>query len=346
MDLLALDADFQPVGYLPYTNLQWTREYYTTGQFSAQVAPDSYDPSMRYLYTPERPEVGIIQKVELTSTVKGRTLQISGFFLESMLSTRVVWPTYYATGDLTSAVTKMLQTYAGDLPLVEIPDAPAGLAEDAWQETGGTVAETAYTRLQTQQKSIRARYDYLANKIVIEVWQGLDRTQSQDVNPFVTFSDGFGNLTDVKASWDDSNYRNYAIIAGEGENNDRIFEIVDASNGAPIRQVFINASQTRWDQEKQTEEQYRQSLRQEATDRLLDYQIIRNIDISAAQGGLRYREDYDLGDKVDVMLPEIGLEMEARIITAREVHKQGHMTLEIELGDKKLTRLKKARMTK
>ena len=346
MDLLALDADFQPVGYLLYTNLQWTREYYTVGQFSAQVAPDAYEQTMRYVYTPERPEVGIIQKVELTSTVKGRTLQISGFFLEGMLLTRVVWPTYYATGDLTSAVVKMQQTYAGDLPLVEIPDAPAGFAEDAWQETGGTVADVAYTRLQTQQRSLRARYDYQANKITLEVWQGLDRTQSQDVNPFVTFSDGFGNLTDAKASWDDSNYRNVAIIAGEGEGTDRIVETVDASAGAPKRQVFINAAQTQWDKDKQTEAEYRQSLRQEATDRLLDYQIIRNVDISAAQGGLRYREDYDLGDKVDVLLPEIGIEMEARIITAREVHKQGHMTVEIELGDKKLTRLKKARMTR
>lgn len=26
MELLALDADFEPVGYLPYINLQWTRE--------------------------------------------------------------------------------------------------------------------------------------------------------------------------------------------------------------------------------------------------------------------------------------------------------------------------------
>lgn len=55
MQLLGLDKDFQPVGYLQYFNLQWTREYYDIGQFSVKVDPASYSPDMAYVYTPERP---------------------------------------------------------------------------------------------------------------------------------------------------------------------------------------------------------------------------------------------------------------------------------------------------
>ena len=63
MQLLALDSSFQPVSYLPYFNLQWDREYYAIGQYSVQIAAADYDPAMAYMYTPDRPETGIIQKV-------------------------------------------------------------------------------------------------------------------------------------------------------------------------------------------------------------------------------------------------------------------------------------------
>ena len=111
MQLLALDADFQPVAYLPFFNLQWTREYYQIGNFSVQIAAADYQPTMAYLYTPDRPETGIIQKVELTETVKGRFVQLSGYFLEAILNDKVVYPAYYATGTIPAAVVAMLTTF-------------------------------------------------------------------------------------------------------------------------------------------------------------------------------------------------------------------------------------------
>lgn len=346
--MLALDASFQPVGYLAFINLQWNREYYTVGQFSVQLPAGQYTPEMAYVYTPDRPEMGIIQKVELETTSEGKRVQISGYFLEDILTDRVVWPTYYATGSLSAAVVKMIQTYAGDLPRVVIPDAPAGLADDeAWQETGGSVSAVAYTRLQTQQRSLRARYDYVKDTITIETWQGLDRTQSQDENSFVTFSDGFGNLAKLTASRDTSNYKNYAIVVSPADDSHpQIVETVDKTDGGQKKQLFIDASTVYWDPDEQTEAQYRESLRQTAEDTLLDYQTINNVDVDVSQGGYRYTVDYDLGDKVDFLLPEIGMVMEARIVTAKEVHKQGYMTVTLELGDKKLTRMKKARLKK
>lgn len=222
MQLLALDKDFQNVAYLPYFNLQWTREYYEPGQFSVQIAVAGYDPRMAYLYTPDRPETGIIQKVELTETIKGRFVQLSGYFLEALFNDKVVYPTFYATGAIPAAVVAMLRQYKADIPLMSVADAPSTQADTtAWQETGTPLANAAYTRLQTVQYSLRCRYDYAANTITAEVWQGKDRTQEQAVNPFVTFSDGFGNLTQVTASRDSSNYKNYAIVAGQDQAENR-----------------------------------------------------------------------------------------------------------------------------
>lgn len=345
MQLLALDAGFQPVAYLPYFNLQWTREYYQPGQFSVQIAAADFQPSMAYLYTPDRPETGIIQKVALTETVKGRFLQLSGYFLEANLNDKVVWPTYYATGSIPSAVVAMLRQYKDDIPLLTVADAPAVQTDEtSWQETGGQLADVAYTRLRTVQHSLRCRYDYQANTITAEIWQGMDRTQEQSANPFVTFSDGFGNLAQVDASMDRSNYKNYAVVVGQDQAENRKVAYADLSGGGYKRVLYVDARSERWDPEKQTEAEYLASLQQKGLDALLDYAVIHNVDIQAAAGGFVYREDWDLGDLVDVIVAEIGMAMQARIVTVREVFKQNNHTVEIELGDKKLTQLQKARM--
>ena len=344
MQLLALDKDFQPVGYLIPLNLQWTREYYTIGQFSIQVAAEGYTPDMAYLYRPDRPETGIIQKVQLTESLKGRFVQLSGYFLEAILNDKVVWPTYYASGSLPAAVVQMLRQYKGDIPLLDVSDAPAMQADDAWQETGGALATVAYTRLQTMQMSLRCRYDYLAGRITAEVWQGLDRTQEQSTNPFVVFSDTFRNLAQVDATLDTSNWKNYAVVAGQDEGSARKVAYADLSEGGYRRILFVDARSERWDPDEQSEAEYLESLRQRGLDALLDYQVIRSVDIDATQAGFTYLQDWDLGDKVDVALPDIGLAMQGRIITVHEVLKNNVSSISITLGDKKLTQLKKARM--
>lgn len=345
MQLLALDKDFQSLDYLPYFNLQWTREYYTTGQFSVQVAASAYDPRMAYLYTEERWETGIIQKAELTTTIKGKFVQISGYFLEASLNDKIVYPTFYASGRIPADVVSMIKQYKDDVPRVTVADAPS-LQTDAtaWQETGGELAKVAYTKLQTIQCSLRCRYNHKTGVITAEVWQGKDLTQGQSANPFVTFSAGFGNLSGVTASKDESNYKNYAVVCGEDQAENRKVAYADLSNGGYKKVLYVDARSERWDPEKQTEAEYLASLQQVGFDKLLDYVVVRNIDIQAASSGFVYLRDWDLGDLVDVIVEDVGLDMQARIITVREVFKKGNHTVEIELGDKKLTQLKKARL--
>lgn len=344
MQLLALDASFHPVGYLPCLNIQWDRKYYEVGQFSVQVAAGAYTPAMAYLYTPDRPETGIIQKVELTETIKGHFVQLSGFFLEAIPNDKVVHPTYTASGTVPQAVAAMLRQYKADIPLLTVADAPAGGETADWQETGGMLGTVAFTKLQTVQHSLRFLYDYAAGTITAEIWQGKDRTQGQTTNPFVTFSDGFGNLNEVIASRDVSNARNYAIVCGQDQAENRKTATVDLSGGGYKRVLYVDARNQRWDPDKQTEAQYLDSLCQLGRDKLLDYLPIVNVDIKADAAGFAYLKDWDLGDLVDVLVEDIGLDMQARIIAVHEVIKQGNHTVEIELGDKKLTQLQKARL--
>lgn len=94
LQVMPLDAAFNLVsGPLPYTSLMWERKYYEPGQFQMTVLSGIYDPSWAYIYTPFRPEMGIIQKVDCqdsSHTPDGQdTITISGFFLEAWLDNLV-----------------------------------------------------------------------------------------------------------------------------------------------------------------------------------------------------------------------------------------------------------------
>ena len=160
----------------------------------------------------------------------------------------------------------------------------------------------------------------------------------------MVFSDGFRNLNKVEASCDTSNAKNYAVVAGEGEGADRKVAYADLSNGGYKKQLFVDAKSERYDPEKQTQEEYLESLRQKGYDQLLRYQETQNINIDVSQSTFQYLRDFDLGDLVDAAVEDIGLALQARIVSIHEVLKQNNQTVTIELGDKKLTTLQKARL--
>ena len=77
-------------GTIPYTSLTWERRYYEPGEFSMSVLSSVYDPSWAYIYTYDRSEMGMVQKVEYDDTTPGPngedTVTVSGFFMEEWLN--------------------------------------------------------------------------------------------------------------------------------------------------------------------------------------------------------------------------------------------------------------------
>lgn len=92
LEVFAIDSQMnRATGSIPYTSLTWSRKYYECGQFSMTVPASVYDPSWAYIETDERPETGIVQKVQYTDDPtygNDDTVTISGFFLESIMNRR------------------------------------------------------------------------------------------------------------------------------------------------------------------------------------------------------------------------------------------------------------------
>lgn len=91
LEVFALNEQmFRATGSIPYRSLRWVRRYTEPGEFEMVVPSDIYDPSWAYIYTPFRPETGIIQKVQFDDSVESYagidSVTLSGFFLESVLN--------------------------------------------------------------------------------------------------------------------------------------------------------------------------------------------------------------------------------------------------------------------
>lgn len=94
LEVFILDENFDRMtGSIPYTTLKWTRRYYEPGEFMMEVPADLYLPEWKYVYADDRPETGVIQKVEFVdsdynadNSVGIDVVKISGFFLEAWLN--------------------------------------------------------------------------------------------------------------------------------------------------------------------------------------------------------------------------------------------------------------------
>lgn len=348
MDIYALDKDFNLLSIgIPYTNLQWTRRYYEAGEFMLQLPLKVYDPNWAYIGTNDRPELGMIQAIQETGEGDVGVI-LSGFFCEKMLDDKTCFPRYIGDVPKTeTAVRSIFNKYKKDLPIV-LGQANNPLLGDRTQSdfTDDQMGRKLYSMLESRECSLRVNYDFVGNQLKLEVWQGLDRTQSQKTdnpNPYQVFSTEFGNIVNKSLTIDESGVKNYAIIPVNADDNgkERATYYLDWSNGGYRREIVFDMRSSR-PEDGQTTADFKEGILQEAAEKLQAYLKVEDINIQQA-GNIGYMVDYDLGDKCDVILSDIGVKMETRIVEVLEVFKaDGGHAVTIGLGNKRIDNTRRA----
>lgn len=335
MQILALKEDYTISDVLNPLNVQWNRQYYEVGTFSIQIPFEQYNEDMVYIYSKDEVELGVIDKVRYSISHGAKTVQLSGVFLENELDDKVVVPDFKGSGILEDEVVRLVNQYKADIPL---------LAELESQGRGNTVEFVAtekgigtelYKILENEEYSFRVAYDYESNSKAFSIYQGKDRTQNQTENNPVLFSTAFKNLINPDVVLQ-KNLRNYAIVKGSFDGSD-VTAIADVSNGEYQKQIVIDGSSV--ESEGLTKEQYIAKLKTFGETELFNqYADVENIAFDVDNESYEYKVDYDLGDKCTVIIEDIGLILEGRIISIYEVYKDNRRELSIEFGNKKLVK--------
>lgn len=332
MNVFGLNSNFETQTLLSPINIQWNRKYYDFGDFEILIPLNQYDENCKYIYLQDHNEIGIIQKVDYSIESGKKQITLSGFFAEKMTDDKITYPVYNGNNTAEYVAREIFSTYKSDLPITLGTFNNLG-SNLKVQSTGSELGKKIFEILRDQELSFKVIYDFDLATLKFEVWQGLDRTQSQSVNNPVVFNSAYNGIVSGLFVSDSSNLKNYAVVGGEGEGDARIYYTADKSSGGYKKILFVDARDIR--QEEYSLTDYQALLSQRGFEKLEEYEIEETMTAKISPEIYTYKTDYDLGDKVDIIFPDINKQIEARIISVYEVYKENQEIIEIELGNYK-----------
>ncbi len=357
MYFIVFDKDFQTIGAIQVFNtLLWYRRYYSPGIFELHVPAEYFDliNRGRYLYRNDRTELGVIREVDFMRGEKNeRTAYCKGYFAEHILSNNVIWPTFNQTGTPETLARSVVDQYvispadaSRKIRYVQLGQEQTGGTPITLQNTGDFVGDRLYDMLKTQEMSQRLVFNYVENTLRYEVWKGLDRRDTQTENSWAIFSDAFRNIKNAQYSRDESDHKNFAYVAGEGEGAGRKVAKVDIrqNQDEERRELWVDAKdlQQNNDGTKYTDAQYHDMLFQRGLEKLADYTAIEKVDSGIdPSANLVYGVDFDLGDLCTYRYTDVDIECSKRITEIQEVLEGSKRTLNVIFGNDSATDFKK-----
>lgn len=353
MRLIVLDKNFDTLGSIPlFRTLIWARRYEKLGCFELYTSKDYFWllNSGKYLYRNDTEELGVMDEVNYSQDENGaREAYAKGNFAEKRLAERVISETVTISGNTEEAMRGLVNQFAINpadsdrkvehLRLGEVSGISGTVSAQA---TGDNLSDKLYEIGNTQEISHRVRYDFVTNDLVFEVWQGVDRRDSQEENSWAIFSNSFYNIRNVVYNRNSSSYKNFAYVAGAGEGAERVIVTVDLrQEGEERLEIWVDAR----DLQQQDEDgndiplaTYKEQLVQRGKEKLAEYRKVETVNSNVdANANLVYKKDFDLGDYCTYINTEIGVETDKRITEIMETYEGGATELSVTFGTDEIT---------
>lgn len=194
----------------------------------------------------------------------------------------------------------------------------------------------------------RVRTDARNQTNTFEVYVGRDLTAGNEAgNEPCIFAREYDNIIEQSYEYDSEDVRNMAYVQGE-ETEDAAPTVVEVgadAEGLDRDEVYSSAADINRVYEDDagnevtlTEEEYAAMLRQRGLEDLALYPEVLNFDARIQEtSGLKYREDYDLGDVVTCRDKKWGIQINTRITEIVETYKPGENKIEVVFGQPTLT---------
>ena len=227
MEILLLNKEFQICGIIDdFSSLLWNRKYYECGNFNLQVGLEYIKQfkNAKYVYSKEFKETGILEYFnDKAITNQGIMLETSGNFIESIIGYKVInKPQNFKDKTTEEIIRSLVNNFvinSGDVSIKNIVLGEyKGLGKvRTVQVTEGNLLDKIYELCKEDELSIKLWYDFDNQQMVFEVWQGLDRVDTQNDNTWAIFSRNFENILEDQYYIDNTKYRNFAYVKGEFE---------------------------------------------------------------------------------------------------------------------------------
>lgn len=344
MVIHVLDQSFNLVGVIDdYISVIWRPAYYDIGDFELYINATSeavellkrnyylvrdkdiiVDDDNNVTYT----NVMIIKNLILnTDAEEGDKLTYTGRELKFILNQRIVWNQTNLAGSTENAIRQLVNENAinpSDSNRV-IPNlmlgVSAGLTDTIEKQITGDKLDQAIIDICTAYNYGWEIYVYNGMMMFI-VYQGLDRSYSQNDRPYVVFSEEFENILNSAYELNSESYANTTLIGGEGEGIERIYTTVNNSNSGLERyEVFTDArdiSQNKDSEDAIDSATYLNLLAERGNENIASLANTEGFTGEVLSDvTYKYGEDFYLGDKVTVV-NKYGLSKDVMVLSAIE----------------------------
>ena len=371
MELRVFDTTLEPLGIVDeIASLLWTIKYFDVGTFNL-LAPvtdnNSNLLSMGNIIVKHdgKKEVedgsgGIwrraaqIMYVHITKDERGQEqIEAQGFMLSKWLSKRVVTPQLVTTATCqqiistlvanncgANATTKRKFTQFTALTQADLGGSSVDYSNELYVDLGSEVKDVAV--------SGKLGYDILVNErdklYGFYLYKGDDLTAGNSAgNPPCIFSRDFDNVNGQEYEDSIESYKNFTYVQGAAdEQGAQPVVTVDGGNktGLELNEVFIDASDISRSYESGGTSvpiplnTYLAMLRTRGATELENYGERMNfVSTINTASNLRFKEDFNLGDRITCLERSWGLRIDARITEVQEVYQKGQEEIQATFGE-------------
>lgn len=316
-----------------FTSFIYERKWFTYSNF--QLVVENFDKDLfqegNYIVVNNDPyRSGQITKVNITDD----TVTIKGFGIGFWFTDRITYPTInkntFSMSDYAENIMyELIKFNAIDSNITNrnfqnlIVNSTQGRGEKIAFETRYKVlSDELETISKTSRLGWNIKFDYKNKRFIFESLVGIDRTVNQADVPPMIFSRRYDNILELEYTKDVSEYKNCAIVAGQGEGSNREIVIVnDNLSGQDRKELFVDAR----DIEDGT------NLADRGKSKLAENTIIESFEATIDTES--YRVEWDLGDFVTILDDEIGVISDTQIVEVVEIYEDGILSVEPVFGE-------------
>ena len=309
-----------------YTSLIWAKRYNDIGAVDLQIEATTENLQLfkkyNYISRDDDDAVYRIEAVELdTSVEEANYLIVGAYDCKKILNQRIVWNQLNFKGTVENFIRKIITDNIID-PVNSQRRINNFLLKPARGFADEIEAQTTYDNVGEKVIELCAANNY-GWRITLEggawyfdLYKGVDRSEWQGQYPHVVFSPDYDNLSSTKYTMDASEYKNVALVAGEGEGVQRKSRTLGNAAGIDRFEVFVESNVSSTTEEGDLVDYY-EALIADGKEQLAERATTTSFEGEIDPTMYRYKVDYNLGDIVTVR-NEYGISANARIIEVAE----------------------------
>lgn len=281
--------------------------------------------------------------------------------LKSWMGQRITYPPSHTSNDNKQAVAETVMRHYVTNNVINPVDGNRRMEDiilDTNQLRGENVSwQSRYKNLAEEQSEIsllcglgwNVDIDKDQMKFVFKVLEGRDLTAGQSVLPPAIFSPEFNTLGQLSYTESELNFKNYAVVAGQGEGVDRRIIEVGQSSGHDRYELFVDARDVSEETDIEDTDpiprpvaEIEADLINRGNQKLAEYEQEIYLEGQAlTKSRLTYEKDYELGDVVTLQNREWGVTLDARITEVKEIYEWGGQKVELTFGNNRPTLISK-----